>query len=238
MVLDSPEQRHEVEHLLRGLHAMHDRPVRCSCCPAISATRPPTTRARGWHTAACCCCSTPTWYRRRTAGCASFATRSTADVGAVGPKLLFDDGSIQHAGLLFPPRPRRRLVQRALLQGHAAALAAGYHGARGAGGDRRGAARPPRPVRSCRRRLRRLHHRRLRGLRLLPARARSGARILYVPSAELFHFERKSIDLHNGYAGTLACRYNRRLHHRRWDDAIEALMRGRTSSSPVFGEAA
>ncbi len=56
----------------------------------------------------------------------------------------------------------------------------------------------------------------------------AGAGIAYVPEAELFHFERRSIRLHAGYSDTLASLYNRRLHHRRWDGAIAALMARRT----------
>ena len=51
-----------------------------------------------------------------------------------------------------------------------------------------------------------------------------GGDIRYVPGAELYHFERQSIVGHAGYARTLACAHNRRLHHLRWDVQIEALM--------------
>jgi GT2 family glycosyltransferase len=53
-----------------------------------------------------------------------------------------------------------------------------------------------------------------------------GGIIRYVPSAELYHFERQSITSHGGYARTLACAHNRRLHHLRWDSTIEKLMSG------------
>jgi GT2 family glycosyltransferase len=52
----------------------------------------------------------------------------------------------------------------------------------------------------------------------------AGGEIAYEPAAELFHFERQSIALHEGHARTLAGTVNRRLHHRRWDGAIAALM--------------
>ena len=57
----------------------------------------------------------------------------------------------------------------------------------------------------------------------------AGASIGYVPDAELYHFERRSIRLHQGYTRTLASRYNRTLHHRRWGGAMGALM-----ASPGF----
>ena len=52
----------------------------------------------------------------------------------------------------------------------------------------------------------------------------AGGEIRYVPTARLFHFERRSIGLHPGYAQSAAAAYNRRLQHRRWDAAIAALM--------------
>jgi GT2 family glycosyltransferase len=52
----------------------------------------------------------------------------------------------------------------------------------------------------------------------------AGHEIAYESRAELFHFERQSIALHEGHARTLAGVLNRRLHHRRWDSAIAALM--------------
>ena len=54
----------------------------------------------------------------------------------------------------------------------------------------------------------------------------TGAAILYVPKAELFHFERRSIQMHAGYTRTHASLYNRLLHHARWDGAMEAAMAG------------
>ncbi len=52
----------------------------------------------------------------------------------------------------------------------------------------------------------------------------AGGSIWYAPQAELFHFERRSIALHAGYQRTLACQFNRHLHHTRWDAAMTALM--------------
>ena len=41
----------------------------------------------------------------------------------------------------------------------------------------------------------------------------AGGEIAYEPGAELYHFERQSIALHDGHARTLAGVLNRRLHH-------------------------
>ncbi len=52
----------------------------------------------------------------------------------------------------------------------------------------------------------------------------TGGVIVYEPRAALYHFERRSISLHPGYTRTLACQYNRHVHHERWSGAIAALM--------------
>ena len=231
VVLDSPEQRREAEHLLRGLNAMHglsltllvmprnlgyaaanNAGAACARAPVLLLLNSDVVPAR------------PFWLGKLT------AALGRSGVGAAGPKLLFDDGSIQHAGLFF-----QRDLDGLWLNAH---YSKGMPRAwPGASQSRRvpgvtGAAM--------------LVHRHLFEavggicenyiigdyedsdfcLRLHAA----GAQTVYVPEAELFHFERRSISLHKGYAGTLACRYNRRLHHQRWDDTIAALM-----AEPEFG---
>jgi hypothetical protein len=52
-----------------------------------------------------------------------------------------------------------------------------------------------------------------------------GRSTIYVPDAELYHLERQSIKDHGGYSRGIACMYNQRLHHQRWADAIELLLR-------------
>lgn len=225
-VLDSPEQRHEVEHLLRGMATMLGQPVRLVVMP----------RNRG-YAAAC------------NAGAAEAQSPSlvflNSDVlpamqgwlgrmlgrlarsrrlAAVGPRLLFEDGSIQHAGLLFrlgddgtwlndhyfkgfprhhPDARRGRLVPAvtgaALMARRAAFEQAGGFCTDYIVGDFEDSD-------LC-----------------LKLRA-AGHEIAYEPAAELFHFERQSIGLHDGHARTLAGAVNRRLHHRRWGDAIAGLM--------------
>jgi GT2 family glycosyltransferase len=145
-------------------------------------------------------------------------------LAAVGPKLLFDDGAIQHAGLLF-----RRGLDGQWLNDH---YFKGFPRATSA-------ANAPRRVPG------------VTGAALFVRRPAFGAaggfctdyvigdfedsdlclalraaghEIGYEPAAELFHFERQSIADHAGHARTLAGAYNRLLHHRRWDPAIAALM--------------
>lgn len=225
-VLDSPEQRREVEHLLRGLHGLYAMPLTLlvqaanfgyavACNAGAAVARAPVLlmlnsdvvpAARGWL--------------RPLLG----ALAEEPGLAAVGPKLLFEDGSLQHAGLYFergaegewfnnhfykgyprryPPAEVRRLVPgvtgAALCVRRDAFEAVGGYTTDYVIGDYEDSD-------LC-----------------LKLRA-AGGEIAYVPQAELYHFERQSIRDHAGYARTLASAYNRRLHHRRWAAAIEQLM--------------
>ena len=83
-----------------------------------------------------------------------------------------------------------------------------------------------------RRLLHRLCHRRLRGQRPLPEGPRRRAlAIVYVPSVELYHFERQSIRHSEEYMRGNADRYNAWLHASRWGGAMDALMQAFEASS-------
>lgn len=224
-VLDSPEQRSEVEHLLRGLYVVHRMPM-----ALVVLTRNLGYAAANNAAAAFAHASVllllnsdvvpagPGWLAPLT------EALEQPGVAAVGPKLLFDDESLQHAGLFF-----RRDNDGIWLNAH-------YH----KGMPRRwpGAevARTVPGLTGAALMVRRDAFERVGGicedyiigdyedsdfcLRL----RESGKELAYVPKSELFHFERRSISLHKGYAGTLACRYNRWLHHQRWDASIADLM--------------
>ncbi|MBR0681719.1 glycosyltransferase [Roseomonas eburnea] len=225
-VLDSPEQRHEVDHLLRGMATMLGLPMRllvmprnggyaAACNAGAAAARAPALlflnsdvlpAGEGWL------------------GAMLGRLGRERRLAAVGPRLLFDDGSIQHAGLLF-----RRGQDEVWLNDH---YCKGYprHHAE--------AARPRRvpAVTGAAMLARRAAFERAGGFCTdyivgdfedsdLCLRFRAdGGEIAYEPAAELYHFERQSIALHDGHARTLAGAVNRRLHHRRWDGAIAALM--------------
>lgn len=226
-VLDSPEQRGEVEHLLRGLHRLTDLPVTlvvmgrnlgyaAACNAGARAAGAPLLLLLNSDVVP----PGPGWLA------ALMAPFARAAVSATGPKLLFDDGSIQHAGLFF-----ERDEDGIWLNRH-------YH----KGMPRNwGAASVRRAVPG------------VTGAALLVRRSlfdwvggvcedyvigdyedsdlclrlrQAGGTILYVPEAELFHFERRSIQLHQGYARTHASLYNRLLHHGRWDTDMAAVMAG------------
>ncbi len=228
-VLDSPDQREAVEHMLRGLQGVCGMPLTLvvqaenygyasACNAGAAAAEAPVLAlvnsdvvpaARGWLG--------PLLREldRLSAG---------GRPAAVGPKLLFEDNSLQHAGLFFEPGPGGEWFNNHYWKGFPRS-------------------HPPAQARRavpgvtgallC---LRRHVFEALGGfctdyvvgdyedsdlcLRLRAA----GGEIAYVPEAELYHFERQSIRDHGGYARTAACAYNRHLHHARWAPAIEALM--------------
>ncbi|MBV9747965.1 MAG: glycosyltransferase, partial [Acetobacteraceae bacterium] len=195
-VLDSPEQRAEVEHLLRGLHRLTEMPVSLVVMPrnlgyaaacnagARVATAPLLLLLNSDVIPA-----GPGWLGPLMA---PFARSSVA---AAGPKLLFDDGSIQHAGLFF-----ERDEDGIWFNRH-------YHKGMPRGWADAAASRRVPGVTGAALLVRRALFERLGGvcedyiigdyedsdlcLRIREA----GGTILYVPEAELFHFERRSIQL-------------------------------------------
>jgi GT2 family glycosyltransferase len=225
-VLDSPEQRGEAEHLLRGHCGLTRLPVTlvahgrnagyataCNSGAAV-ATAPVLLQLNSDVVP-----DRPGWLRPLLA-------RLAADprLACVGPKLMFDDGSLQHAGLYFARGPGDDWFNCHYFKGFPrfypeANRAREVPGVTGAAMAMR---------RSAWDEVGGFHADYIVGdyedsdlcLRLRQA----GGTILYEPAAELYHFERQSISQHGGYAGTVAAAYNRRLHHRRWATTIETLM--------------
>jgi GT2 family glycosyltransferase len=217
-VLDSPEQAAEVAARLAGLSLLHgiglrllvqdrNRGYASACNAGAAAAQAPLLlflnsdvlpEAPGWLAP----------LRR--------ALARDARVAAAGPKLLFPDGAIQHAGMAHAPLPG---------------------GGWGCAHPFKGWPRHHPPA--CR--ARRVAA--LTGAALLVRRAAfedaggfdtgyvlgdfedsdlcltlraAGNALAYVPAAELVHLERQSIATHPGHAGTLAHAHNRRRHERRW----------------------
>jgi GT2 family glycosyltransferase len=228
-VLDSPEQRREVEHLLRGLNiltGMAFRLVVMSGNYGYAAAN--NTGVRAAHGRYLMLLNSdviplaPGWLKTlRTALETHDGSRKT---GVVGPKLLFDDGSLQHAGLTFERDPEGRWYNTHLFKGYprdwpAANLPCAVPGVTGA------AVLLPREI-----------YESVGGFTesyivgdyedsdlCLKIRA-ANWQIRYEPRAALHHFERRSIELHPGYTGTAASAFNRRLHAERWSDAMAALV--------------
>jgi len=234
-VLDSPEQRAEVEHHLRGLHGLYGLPLRlvvqsgnfgyASACNAgaevargavlLMLNSDVVPAARGWLQ--------------------PMLATLAAEPGcvAVGPRLLFEDGSLQHAGLFFEQGPGGEWFNNHYFKGYprhypAAQRPRNVPGVTGAA--------------LC---VRRDAYAGVGGFSTdyvigdyedsdlcLKLRA-AGGEIAYVPAAELYHFERQSIRDHSGYTRSLASAYNRHIHHTRWASAIEQLMATMRKEGPA-----
>lgn len=226
-VLDSPEQRNEVEHLLWGLHALYGLPVRLAVQTAnygySAANNAGAILARSrtlLFLNSDVIPDRPGWTARLAA-----ALDTRQRVGAVGPKLLFEDDSIQHAGLCFGYDPQRgRWFNQHFHKGYPrdyppANVARSTPGVTGA----------------CLMTRRSLFEA-VGGFTedyiigdfedsdlCLKLRA-AGADIRYEPSVELYHLERQSIQLHAAYTRSVASEYNAWLHDQRWRDRIARLM--------------
>ncbi|MGE3933098.1 MAG: glycosyltransferase family 2 protein, partial [Rhodospirillaceae bacterium] len=225
-VLDSPEQRDEAEHLLRGFHALYDLPLTLVVMAAnagyAAATNAGARVARGARLLLLnsdVVPEAPGWLPRMAA-----VLDSDPAIGAVGPKLLFDDGSIQHAGLCFARDFSGDWYNNHYYKGYPRRFALA-NVQRDVPGVTGAAVLMPRDL-----------YESLGGIcedyvvgdyedsdLCLRIRA-AGRRIVYAPQAELFHFERRSIELHGGYADTVAAAYNRWLHAGRWSDAMAQAM--------------
>lgn len=228
-VLDSPEQRGQVEHLLRGLHALYAMPMRLVVMSAnfgfAAASNAGAALARGRHVLFLNSDVVPD--RNGWLPVLRQALEADARLAAVGPKLLFDDDSLQHAGLSFA-----RDFQGAWHNIHF------YKGLPRDFAPACEARLVPGVTGACLL-VRRSLIERLGGfsedyiigdyedsdlcLRLRQA----GFEIGYVPAAELYHLERQSIAQHSGYTKGAACAYNRRVHAERWS-ALMAELTGET----------
>ncbi len=224
-VLDSPEQRDELVHMLHGFHALYGLPMRVLVQPAnygYSAANNAGVAASTGRTLLFLNSDVipdqPGWLPVLLA-----ALERAPGTGAVGPKLLFDDDSLQHAGLYFDRDVRGRWYNHHFFKGL------------------------PRDFLPARR------ERSVPGVTgacLMMTREtfdavggfcedyvigdyedsdlclrvrKAGLDIRYVPSVELYHLERRSISRHQGYTRGVASEYNGWLHARRWSAMMEEL---------------
>jgi GT2 family glycosyltransferase len=224
-VLDSPEQRNDVEHLLRGLHLLYDLPIKLVVNSANHGYAAANNAGAGFATGhhllllnSDVVPDRPGWLEDLAR-----ALESSEQVSAVGPKLMFEDGSLQHAGLCFGRRPDGGWINQHYFKGYPRLWAAAQRrrevpGVTGA---------------CCLVKAERF--RAVGGFTedyvigdyedsdLCLKLRREGGRILYEPRAELYHLERQSIRQHVGYTTSLASEYNAWLHASRWSDAMAAL---------------
>jgi GT2 family glycosyltransferase len=225
-VLDSPDQEPEFKHLLTGLEMIYDLPVKLvvhrgnyGYAPAINSgaahakgrwlvllNSDVLPRQAGW-----------------LSGLAGAAKRK--GVGLVGPKLLFEDDSLQHAGLYFGKDHHNTWLNRHRFKGYPA--------------DFPGATQScevPGVTGACMFLARQLYQR-LGGTSedyiigdyedsdfCLTVRE-AGKSVWYAADVELYHFERRSIRTNQSYAKTNACQVNQTIHHARWEKEIAILQK-------------
>lgn len=144
----------------------------------------------------------------------------------VGPKLLFDDDSLQHAGLYYAPYLDGRWINRHYYKGYPRDFAPATV-----------SRRVPGVTGACLMIDRTLFER-IGGLcedfvigdyedsDLCLRLWSQNLACAYIAEAELYHFERRSISKHQGYQETAAVHYNRWLHWQRWSAVIPEAMRG------------
>ncbi len=225
-VLDSPEIQDETEHLLGGLHLLHGLPMKlvvmnrnggyARACNAgarfargkvlVMLNSDVVPSASGWLQTL------------------ALPVLEEEGLGAIGPKLIFEDGSLQHAGLYFARD------QRGVWLNH--------HFHKGMPGDYPPAQVPrsvPGVTGACLVTRREVYE--LVGgytedyvigdyedSDLCLKIRRSGFDIGFEPLACLYHFERRSIRRSQDYMRGVASQYNAWLHTERWNDDIADLM--------------
>jgi hypothetical protein len=225
-VLDSPEQAQEVGHLLGGLHLVYGLPMTLAIMERnggyARANNVGVSLSRGDVLALVNSDVIPTgpgWLDRLVA-----RLNGRRRIGAVGPKLLFEDGSIQHAGMYFSKDHQGRWLNQHFHKGmprdYAPAceerLVPAVTGA---------CIVTPRAVFEA-----------VGGFTedyvvgdyedsdLCLKIAMTDRKIAYSPDVELYHLERKSMSLNAEYMRGIAWQYNCALHTERWGDLMTGIM--------------
>jgi len=233
-VLDSPEQRAEVEIQLRHLAATYGLAIRLVVMSGnfgyAAANNAGVAAALGRIVVLMNSDVVP----EGTGWLGPLVARLVQpEAGAVGARLLFDDGSLQHAGLYFAADDRGEWRNRHYFKGFprdflAAASARAVPAVTGAcvalrrevyeaegGFDESYVIGDYEDSDLC--------------LRL----RRRGLSVIYEPDSTLMHFERQSVPLHAAHAQGLASECNRWLHASRWQAAMEGVM-AEQERSPAF----
>jgi GT2 family glycosyltransferase len=225
-VLDSPEIHDETEHLLGGFHLLHGLSMKLvvmnrnggyarACNAGARFARGQVVVMLNSDVVPC----GPGWLETL-----AFPVLRQKSLGAIGPKLLFEDGSLQHAGLYFG-----RSREGVWLNHHF------YKGMPGAYPPAQKARLVPGITGACQV-MRREVWELVGGYAedfvigdyedsdLCLKIRRAGFDIAYEPAACLYHLERRSISRSQDYTRGVASQYNAWLHTVRWDADISALM--------------
>ncbi|WP_210483383.1 glycosyltransferase [Microvirga antarctica] len=224
-VLDSPDQAGDLHHLLGGFYLIYGMPM------LVVVMERNAGYARACNTGAGAA-------RGETLALVNSDVIPTANgwleplvvrlggrnrIGAVGPRLLFEDGSIQHAGMYFAQDHRGRWLN--------------HHFHKGMPGSYAPAAEPrivPAVTGACLVMKRALYEQ-VGGFTedyvigdyedsdLCLKITMTGRRIAYVPEVSLYHLERQSMSVNADYMRGIAWQYNCALHTARWGGLIAAI---------------
>ena len=106
-VLDSPEDAYTLRKYAAELYPIYEIPFRVAHWTRTWALPGPPTPAPRGRAGGCCSCSTRTCCPGSRAGSARCATSTTPPRTSArsGPKMMYEDDSIQHAGMYFVPYP-------------------------------------------------------------------------------------------------------------------------------------
>ncbi|WP_040639437.1 glycosyltransferase [Microvirga lotononidis] len=225
-VLDSPEQAQEVEHLLGGLHLIYGLSVVLVVMERnggyARANNVGVSVAQGDVLALVNSDIIPVssgWLEAMAA-----RLNGRRRIGAVGPKLLFEDGSIQHAGMYFSQDHRGDWLNQ--------------HFHKGMPRDYAPACEErivPAVTGACLVTTRSLFES-VGGFTedyvvgdyedsdLCLKITMTERKIAYLPDIELYHLERRSMSLNAEYMRGIAWQYNCALHTERWRDVMIATM--------------
>ncbi|NTS33467.1 glycosyltransferase [Phyllobacterium sp. BT25] len=225
-VLDSPEIQEDTEHLLGGLHLLHGLPMKLAIMNRnggyARACNAGASLASGTVLVMLNSDVVPTeagWL-----GPLVEPLLEEKKLGAIGPKLLFEDGSLQHAGLYFAPDRRNVWLN--------------HHFHKGMPGHYAPAqiARTVPAVTGACLVTRKDIYDLVGGFTedyiigdyedsdLCMKIRQIGFQIAYQPAVSLYHFERRSIRRSPDYMRGLASQYNSWLHTKRWNKDITELM--------------
>ena len=232
-VLDSPEQRPAFERMLRGLYATYAMPCRLLVMSGnygfAAACNAGATLATGRLLLPLNSDVVPAM--RGWLGPLVGAIDASKRIGAVGAKLLYDDDSLQHAGLYFAQDADgawhnhhfHKGYPRDYPEANRARLVPGVTGAAML--------------------LRRDAFQEVGGFTedyiigdyedsdLCLKLRNAGFDIWYEPAAELYHFERRSMPLNGAYWRSNVSEYNRLLHENLWHGVMAWLAEAKLEHS-------
>ena len=225
-VLDSPEQEHDVKNILLSHSELYDVPVTLVVMNRNAgyarANNEGAKQARGKYLVLLnsdVFAITRDWALKM----AAFYAKNPK-IGALAPKLLYEDGSLQHAGMFFAKN------------NHAFWLNIHYY--KGFPSDHAPACinRPVPAVTGACLMMSTDLYRKVGGLTtdyvigdfedsdLCMKVAKLGYESWYYADAELYHLERQSVPLNATYSGGLAWRQNAHTHTNAWDNLIKRQM--------------